>query len=105
MIYLHSDLETSLKTTMNILSFKRNSGQLEINEYEVKNLNLENIPCGLIFKFDVVMVFEEKAISRFYKKEFIESFKENFAIQSIAISEIENNRTQVIINCVQQIDL
>ena len=103
MIYLPDELEKILKDVMTMIKMKRNSGVLEVNEYEVQNLNPE-VFCGSInYNFDIVAIFEEKAISKLYSRTFQDALNQNFAVKNIQIQPIENNRTQATITCVQNI--
>jgi len=103
MIYLPEELELLLKSTMKTIGFKRNSGNLEINEYEVQNLKTIDYCDSSDYLFDVVMIFEEKNIKLLFKKEFKTALNQNFAVQNMSLINIENNRVQVAISCTQNI--
>ena len=100
MIYLPDALEKLLKDTMKIINFKRNSGQLEINEYEITNVKTDYFCGGLIFNFDVLMTFEEKNI-KFYNSDFQDSLNQNFGVSNISTNNIDNNRMQVSMTLTQ----
>jgi hypothetical protein len=102
MIYLPEELELLLKTTMKVIGFKRNSGNLEINEYEVTSNKSDYFCGGLIFNFDVSMIFEEKN-KNFYNKEFQDTLNQNFGVSNVSINNIENNRVQVSMSLTQAI--
>lgn len=103
MIYLPNELELLLKNVMSVIGFKRNSGSLEINEYEIQNLKTIDYCDSSDYLFDVVMIFEEKNITKLFKKEFKTALNQNFAVNNTALTNIENNRVQVVISCIQNI--
>ena len=102
MIYLPDELELLLKNTMKVIGFKRNSGQMEINEYEITTVKSDYFCDGLIFNFDVLMTFKEKDKS-FFNKDFQDLLNQNFGVSNISTNNIENNRMQVSMSLTQAI--
>lgn len=101
MIYLNDVIESAAKTVMDFLRFKRNSGTLEINEYELQNSSDVDYCDSTEFTFDIVAIFEEKSLKKFYSRDFKYLLNSTFAVKNIQKQAIENNRVQVIITCTQ----
>lgn len=101
MIYLNDAIESAVKTVMDFLRFKRNSGTLEINEYELQNSSDIDYCDSTEFTFDIVAIFEEKSLKKFYSRDFKHLLNSTFAVKNIQKQAIENNRVQVIITCTQ----
>lgn len=100
MIYLNDTIEKLLKDTMKVINFKRNSGQMEVNEYEITTVKTDYFCGGLIFVFDVLMTFEEKNI-KFYNSDFQDLLNQNFGVSNISTNNIDNNRVQVSMTLTQ----
>ena len=100
MIYLNETIEKLLKDTMKVINLKRNSGQMEINEYEITTVKTDYFCGGLIFIFDVLMTFEEKNI-KFYNSDFQDLLNQNFGVSNISTNNIDNNRVQVSMTLTQ----
>ena len=103
MLYLPEKLEKLIKDTFVVIKIKRNTGILEVNEYEIQNIKPDFYCDSTTFTFDIVAVFEEKDTDKFYAKKFQEILHGNFAIKDTTPTPIENNRTQISITCVQNI--
>ncbi len=100
MIYLNDTIEKLLKDTMKVINLKRNSGQMEVNEYEIITVKTDYFCGGLIFVFDVLMTFEEKNI-KFYNSDFQDLLNQNFGVSNISTNNIDNNRVQVSMTLTQ----
>lgn len=101
MIYLNDAIESAVRTVMDFLRFKRNSGVLEINEYELQNSSDIDYCDSTEFTFDIVAIFEEKSLKKFYSRDFKYLLNSTFAVKNIQKQAIENNRVQVTITCTQ----
>lgn len=101
MIYLPDTIENAVKNVMDFLRFKRNSGVLEINEYELQSSSDIDYCDSSEFTFDIVAIFEEKSLKKFYSRDFKYLLNSTFAVKNIQKQAIENNRVQVTITCTQ----